>query len=284
MITLKNEFLTVEISELGAEIQSIIDEKGVEYIWNGDPKYWTGRAPIMFPICGGLRDGEFIYEGKAYPIMKHGFAKTTTFTVEKADSTSVTFLTVSNDKTKEIYPFDYEFRVSFELSGKSVRSEYSVRNTGDKLMYMSFGAHEAYATPEGIEEYKLIFEKPETMKDYILDGELLRHDYLKLTDNSTEFNFADKYFEVDALVFKDIKSRYVTLLHKNGDRKIRLDFDGFNYFLLWHKYTAPYICLEPWCGVQDPVDSTKQLSTKEGINAIIPGDSFDRVHTITIGG
>lgn len=284
MITIKNGYLTVEISEKGAELQSIRDNSGNDFLWSGDPKYWTGRAPVLFPICGVLKNDKFIYEGKEYSLSKHGFAKKSDFTVESASDSEATFLIVSNDETKKMYPFDFEFRARFLLEGKSLKITYSAKNSGGKTMYCSFGAHEAYAAPEGIEEYKVIFDEPETLDSYVLDGNLLKHDYITVMKNSRDFQLLDKYFEVDALVFKNLKSRGVTLAHRDGRPKVHVAFEGFDYFLLWHKHTAPYICIEPWCGVQDPVDSTMVLSEKEGINAVEAGKVFERTHVITIEG
>lgn len=283
MISLKNDFVSITVNEVGAELSSIKDASGRDYQWSGDAAWWTGRAPVMFPICGGLRDNKCEIDGAEYEIPKHGFAKKSTFEVESSSDSSAVFLLKSSEATKALYPYDFEFRVSFELVKNSVKISYTVLNKDTKTLFCSVGAHEAYATPEGIEEYKVVFEKPETLRAYILDGNLLEHKYITVMENGTDFDLKDDYFKVDALVFKDLKSRCATLVHKATGRKVRVDFDGFNYFLLWHKYGAPYICLEPWCGVQDPVDSAMKLSIKEGINAVNPGDSLVKTHIITVG-
>jgi hypothetical protein len=37
-----NSEFAVEIAALGAELQSITDSAGGEWLWHGDPQWWTG--------------------------------------------------------------------------------------------------------------------------------------------------------------------------------------------------------------------------------------------------
>ena len=117
MIELKNQISTVLISEMGAELHSFVSG-GREYIWQRNPDIWNNSSPILFPVCGSLRDDEIIINGKNYSLPKHGFAKISLFEVEYADDTSVTFLLKSSAETKEVYPYDFEFRVIYTLLGK----------------------------------------------------------------------------------------------------------------------------------------------------------------------
>ena len=158
MITISNKFLTATFSEIGAELKSLkLGDK--EYIWYGDPKFWTGSSPVLFPICSGLKDDEFIYEGKTYNLQKHGFARRAKFQLETVDGNTATFLLSSDNCPQDNYPFKYEFRIIYTLVGKKVNVEYNIRNLTDGDMYFSVGAHEAYHCPEGIENYEIIFDK-----------------------------------------------------------------------------------------------------------------------------
>ncbi len=281
MITLKNEFIKVEINELGAELKSLFCQ-GNEYIWEGRAEVWRSSAPIMFPICGGLRDDRYTFEGKEYTLPKHGYAKTTMFEVESLTDKEVTLLHRSNEQTKENYPFDYEFRVKYSLSEKSLKTEYEVKNLTDGKMYFSVGAHEGYYTPEGIEDYDVIFPEEETLSSYVLYGNLLSDQKLPIIKESRVLPLYDKYFTIDALVFKDLKSRSAILRNRKTARALRVDFPEADYFLLWHKPGAPYICLEPWCGVQQPVNSSSELVEKEGIIPLEPNALYTMTHTITV--
>ena len=282
MVTISNSELTVVIAKKGAELQSIVCG-GVEYMWSGDPAFWAQRAPIMFPICGGLKGGRYELDGVSYEMSKHGFAKLSDFEVESKTESSVTFVLYDNEQTRKMYPFAFAFRVSYELDGKSVKVTYDAENLDKKVMYCTFGAHEAYACPEGIEAYELIFPERETLYALGLNGDIVT-DYTKLmVSNSDRLVLDDKHFALDALVFDGVKSNSITLASRVSDRRVRVDFDGFDYLVLWHKHTAPYLCIEPWCGLPDVAGSDYNFANKAGMHAVAVGAHFARTHTITIG-
>lgn len=282
MVTISNSQITVKIAEMGAEIQSIVRD-GVEYMWGRDPQFWAQCAPIMFPVCGGLKQGRYEFDGKSYEMPKHGFAKKSLFEVEAQTDTSATFILRDNEETRKMYPFAFAFRVIYEVCGASLKVTYDAENLDNKTMYCTFGSHEAYACPEGIEAYELIFPQRETLYAYALNGEIVS-DYTKLIVNdSNRLILDDSYFALDALVFRDVKSNSVTLKSKVSDRQVTVEFDGFDYMFLWHKHTAPYLCIEPWCGLPDVVGANYDFTKKEGMHAVAVGGHFTRTHTITVG-
>ena len=282
MVTISNSEISVMIAEKGAEIQSIVRD-GIEYMWSRDPKFWASSAPIMFPICGGLRNGKYELDGASYEMPKHGFARFMEYEVEAKTASSATFLLRDSEESRKHYPYSFAFRVIYELDGASLKVTYDAENLDDKIMYCTFGGHEAYACPEGIEAYELEFPEKETLYAYALNGDLLT-DYTKLMVNSSNLlPLDDRHFVLDALVFRNVKSNSVTLKSKITKRRVRVDFDGFDYLVLWHKHTAPYLCIEPWCGVQDVAGSSPRLSEKEGLHAVAVGGHFARTHVITVG-
>ena len=282
MVTISNSEISVMIAEKGAEIQSIVRD-GIEYMWSRDPKFWASSAPIMFPICGGLRNGKYELDGASYEMPKHGFARFMEYEIEAKTDSSATFLLRDSEESRKHYPYSFAFRVIYELDGASLKVTYDAENLDDKVMYCTFGGHEAYACPEGIEAYELEFPEKETLYAYALNGDLLT-DYTKLMVNSSNIlPLDDKHFVLDALVFRNVKSNSVTLKSKITKRRVRVDFDGFDYLVLWHKHTAPYLCIEPWCGVQDVAGSSPRLSEKEGLHAVAAGGHFARTHVITVG-
>ena len=168
MITvLSSECLKVTINSLGAEIISV-NKNGKELLWDGNPDYWTGHAPVLFPICGGLKDDKFTYAGKEYNLPKHGFAKKREFKLESAEAEKAVYLLCSDEESLKMYPFDFEFRIIYTLDKNKVKVEYNVKNLTDGEMYYSIGSHEAYACPGGIDEYTIKFEKEEESNGHFL--------------------------------------------------------------------------------------------------------------------
>ena len=280
LITLKNNELKVTLSSKGAEIVSIIKD-GKEKIWQADPEVWPMHTPIMFPVCGGLKDDEFIFEGKTYNLGKHGFIRFCEFEVESADDEKVVFAYTSNEETLKQYPFDFKFKVAFTLKGADLLVEYITENTGDKAMYFSAGAHEGYACNEGVENYTIVFEKEEDLVSNVLEGNLLGYNTVELGKGTKELKLKDEFFKVDALVFLNLKSRKVWLRNDTTGESFSVSFDGADYLLLWTKYKAKYICIEPWFGISDFTDSNKDFVNKRGITKLGVGEVCVNTHTIS---
>ncbi len=266
---------------MGAEFKSILKD-GKELLWEGDPSVWSGQAPVLFPICGGLKDDRFIFKGKEYTLSRHGFARRSEFEIETISDEEVTFLLTSNEETLKNYPFNFEFRITYKLEHTRICIKYEVLNTSDEVMYFSVGSHEAYSCPNGIEEFSVIFEHPENLDYNILSdkGQLMEKTNT-LGESIKELPLKNKYFENDALVFTSLKSRKVTLKNNTAGYSIDVEFPGKDYFLLWTNPGAKYICLEPWCGIADFENSDYDITKKKGINALEPNEVFTREHIIT---
>ena len=146
--TIKNDKLLVGISDRGAELWSVKSlDSGLEYIWQGDPKYWEDRALTLFPICGQLYGGKFTYEGKEYTMDGHGFAKSTVFGVKSQSESSITFTASANVKSRASYPFDFTLEITFTLDGNELKVNANMINTGDKILPATFGAHPGFNVP-----------------------------------------------------------------------------------------------------------------------------------------
>ncbi|MCQ2450121.1 MAG: aldose 1-epimerase family protein, partial [Clostridia bacterium] len=173
MVILKNERLEVSIAEHGAEIRRLLLD-GKDVLWSGDPAVWSGVAPLLFPICGGLKDDKYTLCGREYTLEKHGFARHSHFAVESRGVNRVTFLLTDDDETYAKYPFHFELRVTYSLRGTAVEVTYQVTNRSEGTMYYSIGSHEAYACIDGdIEDYDVIFPQNETLNAYTTEGTLL---------------------------------------------------------------------------------------------------------------
>lgn len=284
MVNLKNGILEINVNEKGAELFNLI-KNGEEFLWQGDPTFWKGRAYNLFPICGGLKDDEYIYNGNTYSLKKHGFAKDVDFILEEKTETTATFLLSSQNYQNEGYPFNYELRIVYELCGETLNVYFKIKNLDDNEMFFSIGAHEGYQLKNDITDYSVIFEADNELSRYMVEGNLVSYNTVKLP-------FSDKkvlplqrhFFNDDALIFMDHKSRKVELKNNVSGQSILVEFKDFDYLLIWTKETdAPFVCIEPWTGMPDMVDSNKQIKDKKGITKLEPKSEKTFLHSITVG-
>ena len=281
MVYLQNEELKVQIKELGAEVQSVITKEGRECTWHGDPTFWKGRGPHLFPICGRLRDNKYIYKGKEYSLGSHGFAKVMEFKAEKLSEVSAVFTLTETEETLVNYPFAFEFKIIYTLKGRTIDVEYVVTNKNDYDMYFSVGGHESYTCEGGIENYYIEFDKNVTLDTYTVVGPIVNHETTRVLENSNILPIKNDYFVVDALVFKDIDFDGFTIKKKDGTYNVRVDFKDFENLLIWSRPDAPFICIEPWLGFPDFDDTDYVFETKVGIQKLAPGKTFNAVHSMT---
>jgi galactose mutarotase-like enzyme len=283
LISIKNQFLTVVIDSLGAELASIKDPAGTEYLWQGDARFWKSRAPVLFPIVGGVKDDQYTLDGQTYTLPKHGFAKFQEFIPEIISDVQVVMTLTSNPELRSSYPFDFVLQLGYKLEGNSLLVDYVIKNQSSRIMYASIGAHEGYACPEGIEAYQLAFEQTEVLATTQLDGNLLNGKTKPVVTDGNILPLKYEWFAVDALVFTALKSQAVTLTNQSGSRKLRVEFPGFPSLGIWTKPGAPYICIEPWCGLPDFTDRNGDITKKRGILSIAPDQQLTRTHKIIIG-
>ena len=280
-VILTNDIITVAVSLKGAELQSI-KKDGQEFIWCGDPAVWGRQAPHLFPICGKLNNGAYTYEGKEYKMEGHGFARFSMFEVESLEQDKAVLLLRANDETRKSYPFEFEFRVVYTLVDSTLKVEYKTTNVDTKPLYYSVGGHDGYACPEGVEAYKLVFEKPENLDSILLKGVVLSHDILNFGINTTELDLKDEYFKLDTLIFKNLNSKRVWLKNKITGAALEVRFDDFDNFMVWTIVGAKYICLEPWCGLPDYFDAGSDITKKAGIIELAPGKTDVKERSVTV--
>ena len=273
MVTLKNGNSVLKINEKGAEMKSFT-VNGVEYLWVGDPKFWASSTPNIFPMTGGFRDDKYILDGKEYIMPKHGFAKNMDFVVESATDTTAVFLLTATDETRVQWPYEFELRICYELFDGKISVDYKVTNINDKTMWFSIGSHDGFATPEGIEEYDIIFEGKETLNAYTLYGNLIGDETYPVIKDTDTLALKYDYFAVDALVFKDVKSKSCKLVNRNNGRGIQLDYPDFPVLMVWTKPDAPYVCIEPWFGAPDHVNHNYDITKKYAIQSVEAGKTF----------
>lgn len=286
---IENDQLTVCIQHKGAEICSIKSKKSEqEYIWQADRAIWGSSAPVLFPIIGALKDGTYTYKGKNYRIPKHGFIRNNMAleVIEKTDSL-LTLSYKSSKNTLSDYPFEFEFYITFSLDGAKLNVQHQVKNIGNEEMLFSLGAHPAFNCPlndgEYYSDYFIEFDQNETDITHELSNEgMTTGGTHPIIFNSNHINLTPHIFDNDALIFKNLKSRAVTLKNVKNSTEIRVQFDDFNYLGLWAKSNAPFVCIEPWLGITDAENSTGKFEDKEGLLTLEATKTFKALYSIEI--
>lgn len=283
MITLENDDIKADIHPHGAELHSIYSKKNqIEYLWNGDPAFWPRHAPVLFPIVGGLIDDTFIYKSESYQLEKHGFARDSDFEVESSTATSATFLLKSSEETLKSYPFAFELRLKYALDGNKVSLEYHVSNPAQSPMFFSIGSHPAFKVPlteGGYEDHSLVFNEMENADSWGVSGNYLTTP-AKYLDNQKKLDLKHELFYNDAVIFKDLKSTAISVVNNKNQHGLTYTFEGFPYMGIWAAKDAPFVCIEPWCGIPDSIDHDQNLENKEGIIKLEGQKSWNVSQTI----
>jgi galactose mutarotase-like enzyme len=288
MITIENEQLKAIINPKGAELTQLF-HKGhqLDYLWNGDPAFWAKHSPVLFPIVGTLKNNTYFYKGAAYQLPRHGFAREKQFAVDEQTGDTVTFLLQADDSTRPVFPFEFDFRLKYTLYKNALAVAYEVVNTGKETMYFSVGAHPAFKMPlvdgTAYTDYYLQFDHEETAPRWPIskDG-LIEITPVPLLEHSNWLNLSKDLFLKDALVLKGMASSIVSLKSDKTEHGFQFDYPGFPFLGLWAFKNADFVCIEPWCGIADPVNASQQLEEKEGINTLAEGETFTRTWTVTM--
>lgn len=265
-ITIQNQAIKAVIKTKGAELSSL-QKEGKNYIWEINSEFWNKTSPILFPIVGALKNGEYFHEGKVYKLSRHGFARDFEFEVIENSENAVVFSLKSNEETLKVYPFHFELQLSYILEGNKLVVKYEIINRSSEKMYYSIGAHPAFNIDGNFEDFSLIFDDEKDLETYKLEQDLFsgKTEILKLNGNVLPLQY--ELFEEDALVFKNFATKSLTLA-KNNESVMKVSFPDFPYLGIWTKKDAPFICIEPWLGIADNANTSGKIEEKEGIQIL----------------
>ena len=280
--TISNKYITAQINHQGAELFSLKNKTtDEEYIWEGNPEYWGKHSPVLFPIVGTLKNNSFKVDNSQYNLPRHGFARDMAFELIHIKENSVTFSIQSNEDTLKVYPFNFELQIRYTLDEKKLKIEYKVINNNSSKLPFSIGAHPAFALAGNFEDYALQFEKEEPLVYHLLENDLISDNTQTLEKKDQLISLNYQLFENDALIFKSLKSKKLTIL-KNKTPLVKVDFKGFPHLGIWTKKDASFICIEPWYGYSDTDKSTGNIFEKEGIQIIEANKTFNSKFSIEI--
>lgn len=272
--TIENEYIKLSVKDFGCEITSIFGKKNQrEYLWQGDEAIWSGQSPILFPVIGRLLDDCYRFGGKEYTMPKHGFARRMLWQFKEQSENSLSFILRENEETLKVYPFSFTLTVTYTLEESTLSVTHDVENNGESPMYFSIGAHPAFNCKIGDSLY---FDGDETLycEKIDLERSLLLGETTTALDGEREIVVTKDIFKDDALILSSMKSEYITLKAKDGSYSVRFFFGKVPYLGLWAKPGAPYVCIEPWCGINDTPERKADISEKRGINALSSGEKF----------
>ncbi len=273
---LKNDKLTVTLSEKGGEIVSVKDNESCEYIWQGDPAFWTGQTPILFPICGRLFEGKYTYRGKTYEMGNHGFVRHSMLRGEQIDDTTVRFVLSANEDTRAVYPFDFTLIITYTLEGDKLSSSLSVINDGEEILPFAVGLHPGFNVPLDTGDFSDWYLE---FAEECSPDRILHTDACFLTGKRTAlpveggriFRLRHDLFLIDGIFMSNL-CQQVTLKSDKSRRSILFSFPDMPYLGIWHKprTEAPYVCIEPWCGLPSFDGQVDDIENKADMFRLLP--------------
>lgn len=288
MVKLKNEKCEVEISPHGAELTSFkLASSGLEYIWQGEQKYWGRSAPNLFPIVGRLQNDQYKYQGKKYNMSQHGFARDLLFSIVEETDQQVIFLLKSNEETLRNYPFEFDLKVSYELIEASLKVSYVVHSLSEE-MYFGIGGHPGFNVPlvenTSFEDYYLSFTPSKSRTMLPLEGPFIDLEHATLAQTNTDIVINREMFEKDALVLRTSGHNTFRILSDATKHGVEVSYRDAPFVGFWSPYMtdAPFVCIEPWWGIADSLEATGNIEDKYGINCLKSNETFEASYIINV--
>ena len=278
LVTIVSADLTARINPLGAELWSLTDDRGRAYMTDADPAFWTGHAPLLFPIVGALHGGRYRLGDETYALPKHGFARTSPFEVIEARPAGARFRLTDNAETRAVYPFAFALDLNFALDGLALAMTATVTNRGNAPMPFSFGFHPAFAWPlpggAAMEAHRVTFAEPDPERIRRIDppSGLLLPDPQPTPVRDRDLAPDGALFEADALIWDKLHSRSLTF-GAQGGASLAIAFPDTPMLGIWQKPGANYLCIEPWQGIADPQGFTGDFRDKPGVASLAPGEA-----------
>lgn len=280
--TIQSGNVSAVIDLLGGQLLSF-EKDGKEYIWQRNPKYWESCAPLLFPVIARLKDKKLTVHGKDYPMTMHGFVRDSMLQIAEKSENSVTMFMTNTPETEKLYPFHFRFSVTFTLEGDKLTTSFAIENTGKEEMLFCLGGHPAFNVPiaagEQFTDYQLEFEKEEILEsNHVNDDESISASKKDMIlDSGRILPLKRNLFNNDAMIFENIESRRVDLVHKTTGKGIRFCYPDFTTLAVWTRgepSDAPYVCLEPWLGMGFRDNETSDLEQKYDVQHLMPGSVF----------
>ena len=278
---LNNEKLCVRVAAEGAQLQSVRGADGTEYLWQGDGRWWSGRATNLFPYVGRLTDDKYTWRGAEYSMTRHSFARAKVFETAEVSDTRLVLTLTADEATRAVYPFEFRFSLIYELDGDALHATYRVENRGEGDMAFGLGGHPGFNVPLApglaFEDYRLEFAGPCAPErvllspKYFISGETEPY---RLENNA--INLRHGLFDHDAVILKGA-AKTVTLKTDKDSHAVEVSYPDMDYVAFWHtpETEAPFVCVEPWMSLPARQDVVEDLETQPGIRRLAPGEVYE---------
>jgi galactose mutarotase-like enzyme len=276
--TIKNKYLKVAINRKGAELCSVKDTTGYEYMWQAEP-VWPRHAPNLFPIVGSLLDHEYRYAGVTYTLSHHGFARDSDFEMLHQSEHSICLILQQSEATLASYPFEFTLLITYTLSDNSLKQTFRVINDDSKDVPVSFGGHPAF-NAKPVDEYEIVYSESENVLSNQLSGPYINDKAIQVIEGNT-ISLTKNTFDNDALIFQGLKSKTVSLKHTKSNHEVKVDISEFPYLGIWAKPGSDYVCIEPWQGLADYASHSKNIEDKKGIIWVKPKEEVAKSFSMT---
>ncbi|WP_370516140.1 aldose 1-epimerase family protein [Novosphingobium sp. 18052] len=277
-VTISSGDLTARINPLGAELWSLTDRQGREYMTSADPAFWTGHAPLLFPIVGALNGDRYRVDGREYTLAKHGFARRSMFEIVEAGADHVRLRLADSEATHSVYPFAFVLEMAFRLDGYALHMEATITNPGEEALPFSFGFHPAFAWPlpggAAKDDHMIAFEhgEPQPIRRIEQETGLVLPEPVHTPVHGHLLHPEATQFEADALIWDHLASRSLTF-GAAGAAQLAIAFPDTPMLGIWQKPGAAYLCIEPWQGIADPLGFTGDYREKPGVISLQAGEA-----------
>lgn len=278
-----NAYLSIDVSPLGAEMQSITTSDGADWLWNGDAAFWTGRSPVLFPIVGKAPDDTLLIDGQSYPMAQHGFARRQEFSLETASATACRFVLEASAQTRAVYPFDFRLSVEHSLDGPALTVSAAVENLGAEPMPFGVGFHPAFRWPlPGADgrPHSIVLGNGAEPERQPLEMGLLSREREPSPFDKGRLVLAQSLFDNDALIFPQGAGECLTYAAEGGP-SLAFRFEALPNLALWTKPGAPFLCIEPWHGTAAEHDGSRELKDRPHTSVLASGESQRFAFTVT---
>ena len=288
MTIIENDLYKIAIRAQGAELVSFYNKATkVEHLWQADASVWPWHAPNLFPVVGGLINNELLVNGKAYKMERHGFNRQLELLLIESNEVSARFSLPHSDHTLAVYPYKFDFQIHYDLIDNALRVTYKVINQQREPIYFSVGGHPAFNVPfnkgENYEDYYLEFEVDEKLEKHMLSAQgFFTGEKQPVKLNGKKLPLTRDMFKDDAWVFKNLRSREMTIKSTKHDQTLAVEFPHFNYVGIWAKPGADFLCIEPWLGCADTEGKHVDITQKEAIQQLKYGHVFEAAFYISI--